>query len=211
MSVDDVVLDEDLLGGATNGEKEKSNSSLNQHLYHSTGSISKLSTAPVPVVDLLKYTVNLLKSIPVGKTVRLGVQKPLPYPDAIDASPFGDEQHPNQRESSEEREQISSSRKQGNFKASSKSYHSLYHTKTVSSSNFSPVAKKRKQIRTKLTKKKVIRSQLVVTSVNLLLFESQKSITRNLNRFFAYYDVVLVEKFKSQKRRFKFWCLFCAI
>ena len=177
MSVDDVVLDEDLLGGATNGEKEKSNSSLNQHLYHSTGSISKLSTAPVPVVDLLKYTVNLLKSIPVGKTVRLGVQKPLPYPDAIDASPFGgDEQqsqpHPNQRESSEEREQISSSRKQGNFKASSKSYHSLYHTKTVSSSNFSPVAKKRKQIRTKLTKKKVIINQLVVTRKNIkLLFK----------------------------------------
>lgn len=167
MSVDDVVLDEDLLGASTNGEKEKSNSSLNQHLYHSTGSISKLSTAPVPVVDLLKYTVNLLKSIPVGKTVRLGVQKPLPYPDAIDASPFGDEppqSQPNQkRESSEERgEQISSSsRKQANFKASSKSYHSLYHTKTVSSSNFSPVAKKRKQIRTKLTKKKVIINQLV--------------------------------------------------
>ena len=170
MSVDDVVLDEDLLGAATNGEKEKSNSSLNQHLYHSTGSISKLSTAPVPVVDLLKYTVNLLKSIPVGKTVRLGVQKPLPYPDAIDAGPFGDEQsqqtQPNQRESSEEREQIS--RKQGNFKAASKSYHSLYHTKTVSSSNFSPVAKKRKQIRTKLTKKKVIVNQLVLLDILLV-------------------------------------------
>lgn len=151
MSVDDAILDEDLLIPA---EKDKSNSSLNQQLHHSTGSISKLSTAPVPVIDLLKYTVNLLKAIPIGKIVRLGVQKPLPYPDAAD--------------SQEERmidggnnDENTMPTKQTRLKASksSQSYHNLYHTKTAgtmsSSTNTTPVAKKRKQNRPKLTKKKV--------------------------------------------------------
>ena len=36
--------------------------------------------------NLLKYTVELLKSIPCGESVRLGVQKPLPYPEAVETS-----------------------------------------------------------------------------------------------------------------------------
>ena len=45
-----------------------------------------VSNANIPKlpIDLLKFAVDLLKSLPVGKTVRLGVQKPLPYPDAQD-------------------------------------------------------------------------------------------------------------------------------
>lgn len=34
-------------------------------------------------LDLLKFTVAILKSLPCDKIVRLGVQKPLPYPEAI--------------------------------------------------------------------------------------------------------------------------------
>ena len=34
-------------------------------------------------LDLLKFTVRILKSLPCDKIVRLGVQKPLPYPEAI--------------------------------------------------------------------------------------------------------------------------------
>ena len=36
--------------------------------------------------NLLKYTVELLKAIPCGESVRLGVQKPLPYPEAVETS-----------------------------------------------------------------------------------------------------------------------------
>jgi len=43
---------------------------------------SSNSNIPLLTLDLLKFTVDLLKSLPIGKTVRLGVQKPLPYPDA---------------------------------------------------------------------------------------------------------------------------------
>ena len=43
---------------------------------------SSNSNISVLTLDLLKFTVDLLKSLPIGRTVRLGVQKPLPYPDA---------------------------------------------------------------------------------------------------------------------------------
>jgi hypothetical protein len=58
VSINDVLLDEDLL------ENRSSNTSLTK------------------CFDLLKFTVDYLKSLPIGKLVVLGVQKPLPYPDA---------------------------------------------------------------------------------------------------------------------------------
>ena len=68
VSINDIQLDEDLIT-----PKSISSTSLNA-VKQSNGKL----------VDLLKYTVDLLKSLPIGKTVRLGVQKPLPYPDAME-------------------------------------------------------------------------------------------------------------------------------
>jgi hypothetical protein len=53
--------------------KAVSSNSLSHHVRHQT-----------PNIDVLKFTVDLLKSISVGAIVRLGVQNPLPYPDAIE-------------------------------------------------------------------------------------------------------------------------------
>ena len=82
VSINDVILDEDLIRNSSQ-QNEEIKSISTPSLHKSTNSISKLTTPPtVPKFDLLKYTVNCLKSLPVGKIVRLGVQKPLPYPDA---------------------------------------------------------------------------------------------------------------------------------
>lgn len=184
VSIDEAILDEDLLlpppsSSAATSDKEKSNSSLNQ-LHHSTGSISKLSAAPVPVVDLLKYTVDLLKAIPVGKPVRLGVQKPLPYPDAeIDSQAEDVEMmmttttttmdavatvttdsadHEVPIKTTKDSSLVRRPSKLKDTSKSSRSYHSLHHTTaatTTTSTNVTPVAKKRKQTKSKMTKKKV--------------------------------------------------------
>lgn len=69
VSVNDVCLDDDLTILATNGTVNEID------LASATKGIDK--------TDLLNYTVAILKSLPSGVPVRLGVQKPLPYPKAI--------------------------------------------------------------------------------------------------------------------------------
>ena len=68
VSINDVKLDEDYL--IENGSSHRLNTAT------STASLHR------PIIDVLKFTVDLLKSINVGCIVRLGVQNPLPYPDA---------------------------------------------------------------------------------------------------------------------------------
>lgn len=70
VSVNDVCLDDDLTILATDGTVNEID------LANATKGIDK--------ADLLNYTVAILKSLPSGVPVRLGVQKPLPYPKAID-------------------------------------------------------------------------------------------------------------------------------
>lgn len=70
VSINDVCLDDDITILATNGTVNKID------LENVTKGIDK--------TDLLNYTVAILKSLPSGVSVRLGVQKPLPYPKAVD-------------------------------------------------------------------------------------------------------------------------------
>jgi len=49
--------------------------------------VSELTKGLDKTLDLLKYAVAILKSLPSNVTVRLGVQKPLPYPEAIEPTP----------------------------------------------------------------------------------------------------------------------------
>ncbi|CAF0710871.1 unnamed protein product [Brachionus calyciflorus] len=72
VSINEIILDDDLI---FKDNVKKSTSSINELK-------TALSHANVKTLDLLKYTVNVLKSLPIGQLVRLGVQKPLPYPDA---------------------------------------------------------------------------------------------------------------------------------
>jgi hypothetical protein len=68
VSINDVKLDEDYL--IENGSSHRLNTATSSASLHR------------PIIDVLKFTVDLLKSINVGCIVRLGVQNPLPYPDA---------------------------------------------------------------------------------------------------------------------------------
>ena len=60
------------------------------------------ATKDLDKTNLLSYTVAVLKSLPIGGEVRLGVQKPLPYPESIDTirPPRAKSQHFNKTESS---------------------------------------------------------------------------------------------------------------
>lgn len=182
VSVNDVILDEELLFDNTtstttdNERNYLSSTSLNQQLKSacSTGSISKLNNAPMPVLDLLKFTVDLLKSIPIGQIVRLGVQKPLPYPDAAEES--------NENVISSSSSTTTAQRKRPYSQAApkdrgssgtgvvkmvkikpkskaSQSSHNLFNNKShllsTSSSTSTPQANKKKS-KTKIVKKKVI-------------------------------------------------------
>jgi len=51
--------------------------------YINENRVSEVTKGLDKNIDLLKYTVAILKSLPCNTTVRLGVQKPLPYPEAV--------------------------------------------------------------------------------------------------------------------------------
>ncbi|RNA29364.1 patj -like protein [Brachionus plicatilis] len=75
VTVNDHILDDDLI--LKNGNYTMPSSSINDIKDSLSSSCGKIIH-----IDLLSYAVDILKSLPIGKVVRLGIQKPLPYPDA---------------------------------------------------------------------------------------------------------------------------------
>jgi hypothetical protein len=95
VSINECLLDDDLIflnekiinnknnnDSDCDNDKDKSSSQKHQQMNSacSTASMTKLCAAP-PLPDILRFTVEYLKSLPVGKSVKLGVQLPLAYPD----------------------------------------------------------------------------------------------------------------------------------
>lgn len=149
VSINNIVLDEDLIDEIeTSRQKQHSRHRVNEAGSEGTQqlkpcvsstSLSKLTAPPLPCIDLLKYTVEVLKSLPVGKKIRLGVQKPLPYPDAEltpSSRSVNFRNKPNHQAKSPRKTKVTRSK-------SSRSSYSLYNNKSISSANTPRAVKKK--------------------------------------------------------------------
>lgn len=74
VSINDYILDEDLFLENENNKIVSLQSFNNRNFSSSFSKIFK--------INLLNFALNILKKISIGKQVRLGIQNPLPYPDA---------------------------------------------------------------------------------------------------------------------------------